>query len=137
MKKILISLFAGISLTLMLLFSSCGGKQSSASDVVKAGLEYMKSGDIESYVKLIDVGNETDPEQIEAGRKLLSGLISMGIAEVNKQHQGIKDFEIISEEVGEEGTAKVTFKIKYNDGTEDEQTGNCIKGKDGNWYLKM
>lgn len=136
MKKSFCFLLAGFSLFASLFFVSCGDKQSSPTDITKAALECMKKGDAKGYVELIDVGDETDPAKIESGRTMLTGFIMMGLNELQKRNQGIKDYEVLSEEVINDSVVKVNYQLKFNDGTDKKDSGKCIR-RDGKWYLKM
>lgn len=126
----------GLFITAFLfIFSSCSSDTtSSPRKVAEKYGEYLLSDKPERIVDLVDTG-DASKEEIEAGKQMLSGFITLGLAEVKKAKDGFKDFEIISEDIdGDE--AEVTIKITFGNGETDEESLDMVK-VDGKWKLQM
>lgn len=75
-------------------------------------------------------------EDIENAKTMLVALMKEKGGKSMKEKEGIKSYEILSEEIAEDGnSAVVKVKIVYGNGTEDEQKIKLVKDKDGEWKL--
>ena len=55
-----------------------------------------------------------------------------------EKKQGLKSYEVLSEEISEDGnSATVKMKMVYGDGSEDTQDLKLVKNDDGDWRLTM
>ena len=55
-----------------------------------------------------------------------------------EKKQGLKSYEVLSEEISEDGnSATVKMKMVYGDGSEDTQDLKLFKNDDGDWRLTM
>ncbi|HNX04622.1 MAG TPA: DUF4878 domain-containing protein [Opitutales bacterium] len=113
-----------------LIFSACGGTQSSPSGTIKAFASFLEKGDAKSAVELIDPAVVAQPEM----KQKLQSLVAMGSGEI-KNKGGIKSIEIVNEKVNGD-TATVSVKYTYGNGTTDSESQDLVK-VDGKWYLKM
>lgn len=66
-------------------------------------------------------------------KEKLTALVAASAAKVKDQHKGLDKVEIVEEKV-EGTTATVKLRMKYADGTQEEDSGK-IKQIDGKWYL--
>ena len=132
MKKlnVIFSLLVIATLSMMV---SCGGGGKSPADVVKKMNNDMVKGDYDAVIDVL----ATEGEEIdEEGRTKLKSMLAMGKGELDKK-EGIKEMEVVSEEVAEDGnTAKVTLKIVYGNGEEEEEDYTLLK-EDGAWKVRM
>lgn len=113
---------------------SCGGASSSSpSSTVKNFVDKMAKGEFESAITCISLnGKEMDEES----KAKLTGLMAMGKAQADKK-QGIKDLDILSEEIAEDGnSAKVKVKFTYGNGDSHEDDYKLVK-ENGKWMITI
>ena len=137
MKKIL-----SVTVLVMALAMSvaCGGG-STPSSVVEKSMKCLQDKDYEGYVDLlyIDVKEGEDPE---VQRNAVVSMIASKADQTLAKKQGIKSYEILSEEVtpAEENkpeTAVVKVKIEYGDSSTKEETVKLKKDNAGDWKIDM
>lgn len=130
MKKFI---YFSFMLTVMLIMASCSST-STPSGALKTYMTALQKGDYEKFAEGINLANLSEEEQKEGREGFAALLKEKGQKELSR-HGGIKDFEILSEEITEDGnSAIVTYKQLYNDGTEKEDTQKMIK-VDGKWLM--
>lgn len=116
------------------MFSCGGGGGKSPGDTIKAYWKAVGNGDYEKateYVVKKDGTKLNDEEKTK-----VSGMISMGKSEFEK-NDGYKDIKIIKEEIAEDGkSAKVEFDIIYNNGETEKENQKMLK-VDGGWYVPI
>lgn len=129
MKK-LVSLAVAALVVCSFAFVGCKGaaKSDSPSKVVEKAMQCAVDKDYEGMVKYFDDGTSTEEERHQA-----AAFIGM----VYEMAGGLKDFEILGEEISEDGmTATVKMKITTGSGEERESEGKLEKTDKG-WLLKV
>ena len=132
MKKLLISMFvAVVALTLW----SCG-PANTPSAVAEEACKCMQKADYEGYADLMDLKKSDDGKGVE--KEQLAALLREKGTKTMEKKQGIKSYEVLSEEISEDGkSANVKMKIVYGNGDEDTQKMKLVKNDDGDWKLTM
>ena len=133
MKKTFFSLFAVMAMTLMMF--SCGGGGNTPTKVVEKSIKYIQDKDYAAYVDLIEFKEEQNSkEDKEQFVEFLEGKFEMTL----EKKQGLASYEIISEEISEDGnSAVVVANITYGDGSSDEDKMKLIKNAEGEWKISM
>ena len=133
MKKTFFSLFAVMAMTLMMF--SCGGGGNTPTKVVEKSIKYIQDKDYAAYVDLIEFKEEQNSkEDKEQFVEFLEGMFEMTL----EKKQGLASYEIISEEISEDGnSAVVVANITYGDGSSDEDKMKLIKNSEGEWKISM
>lgn len=133
MKKTFFSLFAVMAMTLMMF--SCGGGGNTPTKVVEKSIKYIQDKDYAAYVDLIEFKEEQNSkEDKEQFVEFLEGMFEMTL----EKKQGLASYEIISEEISEDGnSAVVVANITYGDGSSDEDKMKLIKNAKGEWKISM
>lgn len=132
MKKLFISMFvAVVALTLW----SCG-PANTPSAVAEEACKCMQNEDYEGYADLMDLKKSEDGKGVE--KEQLAALLREKGTKTMEKKQGIKSYEVLSEEISEDGkSANVKMKIVYGNGDEDTQKMKLVKNDDGDWKLTM
>ncbi len=108
---------------------SCSSS-STPSSVAEQQMKAMKSGDFDKLADLFYF----EPDEAEEGKQMISGLTSKLGPQIEEKG-GIKSYEIISEEISEDGeSATVVVSITYGNGSVDEEDIDTVM-HDGKWYL--
>ena len=132
MKKTFFSLFAVMAMTLMMF--SCGGGGNTPTNVVEKSIKYIQEKNYEAYVDLIEFKEGSSQEDKEQFVAFLGGKVDMTL----EKKQGLASYEIISEEISEDGaSAVVVANITYGDGSSDEDKMKLIKNAEGEWKISM
>ena len=128
MKKILyLSLMAIVSL----LIASCSNN--SPGSALKHYMDAMNDKNFEEVADGIAFKEGLTPEQQQQVREGWITLLQDKAEKSAEQQGAIKSFEIISEEISEDGTtAEVKYKQVFEDGTEKEGT-QAMDKRDGNF----
>ena len=126
----------GVIALFIAVFTMCGCSDNSPKGVAEKAMSCIQAKDWEGYVDLMCF-EEKEGQDIAKDKEQLAALLkAKGEKELDKK-EGIKSFEIVSEEISEDGnTAKVKADIVYGNG--DEKKDNTIKLKKDakrNWKL--
>ena len=121
MKKIVLISFAVIAMVLCM--ASCS--KPTPATITKDCIEYLKKGDYAAFVETLDA----DKEQKEQFKMLIE---EKGKKAIEKK-DGITSYEIISEEISEDGnSAVVEAEILYGNGKKDKSKFR-FANVDGEW----
>ncbi|MFI3332894.1 MAG: DUF4878 domain-containing protein [Rikenellaceae bacterium] len=113
---------------------SCSSSSSTPSAVVESFAECMKSGDYETLSDLIYSDGSEESAQMKAA--IVSVFKEKG-AESIKDMGGIKSYQVVDEEISEDGqSAEVTLSVVYGNGETNEDTYDTML-KDDKWYLEI
>ena len=131
MKKV----FSFLALAVIAFFTvSCGGGGNTPAGIEKSILTQMQKG---NYDKAIEVMMEHLDATAEQKAQFSAFINSDKLKAEMEKEGGIASFEIIKEEISEDGlTATVESKTVNKDGKEESKTSKYVK-KDGKWMLSM
>ena len=133
MKKTFFSLLAVMAIALLM--CSCGGVGGNTpTKVVEKSIKYIQGKNYEAYVDLIEFKEGSSQEDKEQFVAFLGGKVDMTL----EKKQGLASYEIISEEISEDGaSAVVVANITYGDGSSKEDKMKLIKNAEGEWKISM
>lgn len=133
MKKVL---YFGLFATIIFMLASCGGA-STPGAAAKQYAEYVQNGKYEKFVDGIVFDEKMDAAKVKEAKEGLTAMLKEKVNKEIEKKQGIKQIDIVSEEVAEDGnTAKVVLKQTYGNGETDDNTYDMIK-QDGKWKMSM
>lgn len=123
-------------LVVTLALFACGGSNT-PKDVAEKAVKCMQKGDYEGYVDLMYL-NEKEGEDAEKQKEQKEQFVALVKEKGSKsieERGGIKSYEVVSEEIDEDGEkAVVKMKVVYGDGERNE-TFKLRKDDDGNWKI--
>ena len=99
---------------------------------------YLQSGDYENFVEGLAFDGSQDAAKVKEQKEALVSMLKEKVIEgVREEKAGIKDIEILSEQVAEDGnTAVVKTKYTYGNGETEEGEQQMVK-KDGKWLMSI
>lgn len=110
-------------------FASCSSK--SPGDVAKKYMEYVKTGDYEKFADGIMYKEGASKESIEQGKAMIVALLKEKAVKELEKKGGIKDIEVVSETVAQDGkTADVVLKTTYGNGNTEESDCKMVLQND-------
>lgn len=131
MKKL-----AYFSMMLVAMFIMAACSDNSPSATFKSYITAFQKGDYEKFVDGINLSKVT-PDEMKETKEGLTAMMKEKGEKMVEQKGGLKDIEILSEEIAEDGnTAVIKYKQIYGDGSEEESEGKMIK-VDGKWMMDM
>lgn len=121
------------TLTLVLAMCACGGGKT-PSAVAEKAITCLQNNDAVGYVDLAYIPDEaTNKEDQKAG---LVDLVQKKVLKSLEEKGGIKSFEIVKEEISEDGnSAVVTTKFEYGNGETKESDMKLVKAND-DWLIQ-
>lgn len=129
MKKILLSLFVAVA---AMALWSCGDSNT-PSAVAEKSVKCLQNSDYEGYVDLLGTNDGKDSEE---GEEQLVALLREKGEKTMKEKQGLKSYEVLSEEISEDGNkATVEMKIVYGNGEEKTEKVKLAKNDKGEWRI--
>lgn len=133
MKKLVY--YSLMAIAAVLFMVSCSST-STPSGAMKKYLSAVKSGDYEEFVEGINF-SKVDPQKLDETREGFTAMMKEKGAEDLEKKGGLKDFEILSEEINEDGnSAVVAYKQIYGNGEEEESKQKMVK-VDGKWLMDI
>lgn len=114
------------------IFASCSSN--SPRSVAEKALDCAMKEDYRGYLDLVYF-SDADKEKKESYIRMIEEK-----AEKNQDQDNpkIESYKFVSEEIDEEeGCAKETFEVNYDNGSSREQSVDLIRADDGKWYIKM
>ena len=140
MKKVFSLLL--VTAAVLVFAASCGGgsgigKSGGPADIEKSIYTQFQKGNYQKGVEIMlaNIDSEKEISEKEMAEFLtgFTGKVSKSMDELG----GLKSFEIISEEIAEDGlTAQVTTKTIFGNGEEKEETTKYVN-KDGKWKMSL
>ncbi len=116
--------------------ASCAGN--SPSSVAKSALMNVSEQKYEAFVDQLymDDAKEKTPEEQAKEKEKVVALLKLKASENIEKQEGIKNIEVLSEEIAEDGkTAVVKMKVTYGNGKTKDETVNLKKNKDDEWKV--
>lgn len=135
MKKFFITMALAC---LVCFVTSCSSN--TPADVAQTSIDYLKEQKFDKYVDLIYVkpNAQDSPDELKKEKEQFADMLREKYKQALKAKGGIKDSEVLSEEVADDGeTATVVLKVTYGDGSEEENTLKLRKDEEDNWKLDM
>lgn len=116
---------------------ACSSPSSTPSGTTEAVYKAMQSGDYETFSKYVYAAEDLTPEKAAEFRTGVSSMLEEKATKMYEKKGGLESFEILSEEISEDGTkAKVAVKTIYGDGSDQESNVPLIKQGD-KWYVEI
>lgn len=114
------------------LFVSCSSN--SPRGVAEKALDCAIKEDYRGYMDLVYF-SDADKEKKESYIRMIEEKAEKN---QNQDTPKIESYKFVSEEIDEEeGCAKETFEVNYDNGSSREQSVDLIRADDGKWYIKM
>lgn len=117
---------------------ACGAEEKTPSDEVAKCIELLKNNDFEALANEIALSENVSEEEAQEFRAMIASLGTEKSAKEMEKKQGIISYEILSEEISEDGTtAVVNFQLTYGDGSVKDEKYD-LKKVNGEWkpYIK-
>lgn len=120
----------------ILLAASCSSYDT-PSKAMDQYLNSLKDGNYEKFVDGMFFNEDISEEDVQKTKEQFVSLLNDKVTQENEKRGGLKDVQVLSEEISEDGTtAVVTYKMIYGDGEEKEDRQAMIN-KDGKWFMDM
>lgn len=133
MKKIL---FSSLMAIVCFLIASCSSTDT-PGQALSHYMDALKNKNYEEVVNGIAFPDKLTPEELQQAKEQWRVLLEEKSAKTIEQQGGIASFEILSEEISEDGnSATVTYKQVFGNGTEDDGTQKMVK-KEGKWLMDI
>lgn len=114
---------------MFLAFTFVGCKETTPSSIASDCIEYVKDGNYEAYVNTFNMNAEEKAQ--------LQEMFEKKGEETLKQYKGIESYEIIEENISEDGLkATVKAKITYGNGETKEEKFRFVK-VDDQWLQEL
>jgi hypothetical protein len=136
MKK----LFVFLAVAAFMLSTGCKNSTTQTptpSSIEKTLYDQIQKGDHEQAMTVLFDNLDTDEEERIEKEEFIAEF-SQKSRESYEAQGGLKSYEIIAEEISENGdTARVQTKMIYGDGTADTNSTEYIRKHDGTWKISL
>lgn len=133
MKKVF---YFGMLAIAILVMAACSSSNNPGDALKKYG-QYLQNGDYENFVEGLAFDGNQDAGKVKEQKEALVSILKEKVSKEYEKKGGIKDIEILSEQIAEDGnTAVVKTRYTYGNGETEEEEQQMVK-KDGKWLMSM
>lgn len=126
---------AMVLIAVVCVMNSCSGGDNSPEGIVSKALTKLQEKDYVGYIDLIKF-SETDAEKLQKQKAALLELAQRKFDKSLEKKQGLESWEVLSTDMDATGDfAVVKVKLKYGDGSEEEQDIKVAQNEEGDWML--
>ncbi len=121
-----------------LLLASCSSNTPSA--VAERSVKCLMDGKYDEYADLLYVSDKDtdDPSRLKQEKEDFVQLLEAKYQETLKRTGGIDKYEIVSEEIAQDGeTATVNISLTYKNGRTEDYTTRLRKDANGDWKITL
>lgn len=133
MKKVF---YFGMLAIAILVMAACSSSNNPGDALKKYG-QYLQNGNYENFVEGLAFDSNQDAGKVKEQKEALVSILKEKVSKEYEKKGGIKDIEILSEQIAEDGnTAVVKTRYTYGNGETEEEEQQMVK-KDGKWLMSM
>ena len=126
---------AMVMIAVVCVMNSCSGGDNSPEGIVNKALTKLQEKDYVGYIDLIKF-SETDAEKLQKQKAALLELAQRKFDKSLEKKQGLESWEVLSTDMDATGdVAVVKVKLKYGDGSEEEEDIKVAQNEEGDWML--
>lgn len=126
---------AMVLVAVVCVMNSCSGGDNSPEGIVSKALTKLQEKDYVGYIDLIKF-SETDAEKLQKQKAALLELAQRKFDKSMEKKQGLESWEVLSTDMDATGdVAVVKVKLKYGDGSEEEEDIKVAQNEEGDWML--
>ena len=126
---------AMVLIAVVCVMNSCSGGDNSPEGIASKALTKLQEKDYVGYIDLIKF-SETDAEKLQNQKAALLELAQRKFDKSLEKKQGLESWEVLSTDMDATGdVAVVKVKLKYGDGSEEEQDIKVAQNEEGDWML--
>lgn len=126
---------AMVLIAVVCVMNSCSGGDNSPEGTVSKALTKLQEKDYVGYIDLIKF-SETDAEKLQKQKAALLELAQRKFDKSLEKKQGLESWEVLSTDMDATGdVAVVKVKLKYGDGSEEEEDIKVAQNEEGDWML--
>ena len=126
---------AMVLIAVVCVMNSCSGGDNSPEGIVGKALTKLQEKDYVGYIDLIKF-SETDAEKLQKQKAALLELAQRKCDKSLEKKQGLESWEVLSTDMDATGdVAVVKVKLKYGDGSEEEEDIKVAQNEEGDWML--
>ena len=126
---------AMVLIAVVCVMNSCSGGDNSPEGIVRKALTKLQEKDYVGYIDLIKF-SETDAEKLQKQKAALLELAQRKFDKSLEKKQGLESWEVLSTDMDATGdVAVVKVKLKYGDGSEEEEDIKVAQNEEGDWML--